>query len=471
MKKQINVSLLDDTQLDDTIKKTLDCTFPLPEAVQNAQKKAFLKIRTLAAEKEEKNLEKDADIIAEKLQRKKNFQKIRKVFFRGFAGAGVAAAALFCVYIANPAVSAQIPVTEHIFEGLGDSLEFAGDYTNLAEPVKKSGAEIESITANGTTLTLSEVYCNETALYLSLILHSEEKIPETYLDENGKPVVEIQGLIDFDFDSEGAVNWYEGGDTFIDGAMVDDYTYAGVIRFDMGQYFAYKGTGTNVPENFPLKLSISQIFGTKLVDTRPEMPWELKQKYESAMREHGLGLTDEDYEQFTEEQKDIEHQLFNDMWNAYYEIYPERQQYPNKYDNWMMDGPWEFEFEVARNNKDIIRKDINDIDENGLGIISATRTPVEVTIEMPQNLDYFAVILDANGTLMDSNAAGCQNTASINGYDTSKIYVYICDYIEYMDELKGYWWSPDYEEKAKEKSFQQLLDERSLYHREILFDE
>ncbi len=471
MNKQIANSQSDHAQLDDTIKKILDCTFPLPESVQNAQKEAFAEIRTLVAEKEEKKLENDTEIFMEKLHRQKNFQKARKIFFRGFAGVGVAAAALFCIYNSNPAVSAQIPLTEHIFEELGGSLEFAGDYTSLAEPVKKSETGIETIAVNGNTLTLSEVYCNEAALYLSLVLHSEEKLPETYLDENGKPIIEIEGLIDFDFDTEDTINWYNGGDTHIDGKMIDDHTYAGVIRFETGQYFAFKEMDTKVPENFQLKLSISRIFGTKLVDTRPEMPRELKQKYENAMREQGLGLTDEDYEQFTEEQKEIEHQLFNDMWNAYYEIYPERQQYPNQYDNWIMDGPWDFEFEVTRNDKDTIRKEINDVDEQGLGIISATKTPVEITLDMPQNSDYFAVILDANGTLMDGNTYGSQNTVSISGYDTSKIHVYICDYIEYMDELKGYWWSSDYEEKAKEKTFKQLLDERSLYHKEILFDE
>ena len=40
-----------------------------------------------------------------------------------------------------------------------------------------------------------------------------------------------------------------------------------------------------------------------------------------------------------------------------------------------------------------------------------------------------------------------------------------------MDELKAYLWSEDYEELAKEKNFKQLLDERSLYHKEIIFDE
>ena len=61
-------------------------------------------------------------------------------------------------------------------------------------------------------------------------------------------------------------------------------------------------------------------------------------------------------------------------------------------------------------------------------------------------------------------------TVPISTYDASKVDIYICDYIEYMDELKGYWWSTDYKEKAKEKTFKQLLDERCLYHKEVTFE-
>ena len=49
-------------------------------------------------------------------------------------------------------------------------------------------------------------------------------------------------------------------------------------------------------------------------------------------------------------------------------------------------------------------------------------------------------------------------------------YIYLCDYYEYMDELKGYYWSDDYEEKAKTRTFKQLLDERAVASTEVHFD-
>ncbi len=470
MKKQIIDSQSDHTKLDEHIKKTLNGMFPLPEQVENARNEAYAKIRAMAADTDKKD-EMDGEIVKQQEKSTKGSKKARKIFFPGFAGIAAAAAVFFCIYMVNPTVVAEVPIVKHVFEKFGESLEFAGDYTNLAEPMSQSETGIESLTVDGNTITLSEIYCNEATLYLALIIHSKEKIPETYLIEGGKPQIDIEGMIDFDFDQNGELNWWEGGSTFIDGAMVDDYTFAGVVRFEMAQYFSYEGFGTQVPENFNIKMSVSRIVGTKLEDTRPEMPQEIRDRYEAAMEENGLGLTDEDYAQFTEEQEELEHQFFNDMWNAYYELYPDRQTYPNQYDNWFLTGPWDFEFEVTRKDDNVIRKEINDLDENGIGIISVTKTPVEIALEMEQNTDYTTIILDANGTLMGESALGYQNTAPVGGYDTSKIDVYVCESMEYMDEIHGYWWSDTYEGRMKQPRFKQALDERCVYHKEITFDE
>ncbi len=471
MKKQIEDLQSDDMSFEANIKKILGSTFPLPEKVEHAKQEAFEKVRAIAQEKEEKEELMDSMDKTVNITKRKDKQKIRKLYFGGFAAAAVAAAVIISIWMISPTVTARVPIVEHVFQEMGGILEFAGDYTELAQPVKQAETGIESITANGTTVTLSEVYCNETALSLSLVIHSEEKIPDTCVHENGKPEIDFGGLVDFDFDNEEGIDWAYAGDPSIDGALVDDNTFAGVIRFEMGQYFAYAGLETEIPEKFQVKLSISQIYGTKLEDSRPPMPKELREEYEAAMEKNGLGLTDEDYEKFTEEQKEIEHQLFNDMWNAYYEQYPDRQKYPNQYDNWFLEGPWDFEFEVSRNNENVIRKEINDVDENGLGILAVTKTPMEIAVDMEENLDYAVVILDAKGSLMGGDAVVFQNKVPVNGFDTSKIDIYICDYIEYMDELKGYWWSDKYDESVKGEIFKELMDQRSLYHREIIFDE
>lgn len=472
MKKQSRDLTSEHAKFDDKIEQILGSTFPLPEKVEQAKKEAFEKVRAAAAESREKEEQKERMNETNKIKGRMDKRNMRKVYFGSFAGmAAVAAAVILSICMISPTVTARVPIVEHVFQEMGGILEFAGDYTKLAEPVKQAETGIESITAKGTTVTLSEVYCNETALSLSLVIHSEEKIPDTCVHENGKPEIDLSGLVDFDFDNEEGIDWAYAGDPSIDGALVDENTFAGVIRFEMGQYFAYAGLETEIPENFHVKLSISQIYGTKLKDTRPPMPKELREQYEIAMEENGLGLSDEDYEKFTEEQKEIEHQLFNDMWNAYYERYPDRQKYPNQYDNWFLEGPWDFEFEVKRNNENVIRKEINDVDENGLGIIAVTKTPVEIAVDMEQNLDYAVAILDAKGSLMGGDAVVYQNKVPVKGFDTSKIYIYICDYIEYMDEIKGCWWTDKYDISVRGEMFKELLDERALYRKEIVFEE
>ena len=94
------------------------------------------------------------------------------------------------------------------------------------------------------------------------MIHSEEKIPETEIDQDNKPIIYMQNMIDFDFDPEGEIDWAIGGDPYIDGKMVDEHTFAGVLRYDMRQYFSSKNI--DVPEQFQVKLSVSQIAGSRV---------------------------------------------------------------------------------------------------------------------------------------------------------------------------------------------------------------
>ncbi|MCI5530802.1 MAG: hypothetical protein MR406_11775, partial [Blautia sp.] len=163
---------------------------------------------------------------------------------------------------------------------------------------------------------------------------------------------------------------------------------------------------------------------------------------------------------------------FVKMQNAYDERYPDTMEMPNQYENWWVDGPWEFTFDVTKDDSQTVVKEINDVDENGIGLVSVTKTPFEITVQDGQNYNTFTVVLDAEGELMDTGKfGGNTNVLAIGDHDVSKVDVYICDHDEYMDELKGYYWSEDYEEKKKEKTFKQLLDERALYHKEVSFAE
>ena len=69
-------------------------------------------------------------------------------------------------------------------------------------------------------------------------------------------------------------------------------------------------------------------------------------------------------------------------------------------------------------------------------------------------------VLDAEGKLLPSGGSIYADTYAINGRDVSKVYVYVCDYREYMDEIKGH---------RNDADFREILEERALYKKEIVF--
>ena len=464
MKKQMEFLQLEHTQMDDTIQKVMQREFPLPEQVKKAQAEAFSKIRASQEQKSTPELQQSAKKTAEK----KTTHKKQHFFFKACAGFAAAAAVFSGVCITNPAFAAQIPLLGHVFEKLGESLGFSGDFQKYAKV-----ENINSQTANGMTVTLSEVYCNDAALYVSLVIESEDTFPETMnFQDSDTPLINLyDSTLKFSY-SEREEQLF-GVANALDGKMVDEHTYAGVLRYDLSYSNTFMKEETiEIPEQFTVEFHIPQISGLKPDGKLPEMPEDLRAEYEQAMRDNGLGLTDEDYANFTEEQKEIEHQLFTKMNNAYDERYPDTWEQPNQYENWWVDGPWDFTFDVTKDHSQTIVEEINDVDENGLGLVSVTKTPFELTIDDGNGADYFTVVLDADGNILDNGKfGGDTNVLAIGGRDISHIDIYICDYVEYMDELKGYYWSDDYDEKKKTKSFKQLLDERALYHREMTFTE
>lgn len=523
MKKQINFPIEENTRLDREIRKVMEKEFPVPKQVSDAQKSAFARIRDMEDSKKAKGKGK----------------RFKKAVLKTFAGLAAAAAVFLGICVGNPAFAARIPLVGHVFETVGGTMGFSGDYREYAKPLEDTdtaetagndgGASLYRQTKNGVSITLSEIYCNDEALYISMVIESEEPLPQTLAMENGQSLLDLyESTLSFDY--IGRECQLGAGCSGLEGRYVDDCTYAGVLRFDLNaasdeadyeEYRkkqdefiqslgitaqeleenvveAYDKAGkilgidqitdealaqaggvdlkdfqkdTEVPETFGVKFTIPMVAGSKVDGKLPEMPEDIRAGYEQAMAEQGLGTTDEAYAGFTEEQKEIEHQLFNEMWNQYTKRFPEANEHPNQYENWWVEGPWEFSFQVNKNNEGTVVKEINDVDENGLGLVSVTKTPFEIIIDDGnENADYFTVALDAKGDILGNGIGGSTNTLAIQDRDVSKIDVYICDYGEYMDELKGYYWSDDYETRKKEKTFGQLLDERALYHREIVFE-
>lgn len=585
MAKKLDFDKEKNNRNDNAIEEIMQADFPLPKQAEDAKNEAFSRIREMAAASghaentenmvqrlQEKSTEKSTGSSGKKstgtAKSHKKFKTVYKTVYKTALGLTAAAAVFSAVCITNPAFAENIPLVGNVFKQLGNSLGFYGDYSKYAKQLTDSTEDAEladtdesqedggnpqsaqaedqnttennnadktkdnesySKTVDGTTVTLSEVYCNEMALYLSMTIHTEDKFPDTFITPDGKPNIKLSenSTVKYDYMDEKS-NLFNA---YLDGKMLDDNTYAGVLRIpveDMtvdeagwtkfyevrNAFFKEKGIDVDsedfsfdklaqtlgmdeysdeklpqvggpaisdyvkdikVPDRFTMEMDLKDIVGTLPddQDTTPDIPQDLWDEYNQKMAEHGISTDDADYESLTEEQKNLEHQFFTEMWNEYYERYPEANEGNNRYNSWTLKGDWKFNVDVEKNTSDTVEKDVNVVDENGDGVLSITKTPFEITMKMQDpETKYVAVMLDANGDILPDGgvANGNAGTYAIQDRDISTVYIYLCDYYEYMDELKGYYWSDDYEEKAKTKTFKQLLDERAVADTEVHFD-
>lgn len=557
----------------DAIEEIMQADFLLPKQAEDAKNAAFARIREIAADtgNHTENIKDITRRLPEKTtgsSRKKSagapkpHKKFRTVY-KAALGMTAAAAVFSTVCITNPAFAENIPLVGNVFKQLGNSLGFYGDYSKYVKQLTESAEGAQSAdadgsqegssnsqnvqvedqnttenhnadktkddqsyskTVDGTTVTLSEVYCNELAMYLSMTIHTEDKFPDTFITSDGKPNIKLSedSTVKYDY-MDGKSNLFNA---YLDGKMLDDNTYAGVLRIPVDDagwtkyyevrnaFFKEKGIDVDsedfsfdklaqvlgmdeysdenlpqvggpaisdyvkdikVPDRFAMELDLKDIVGTLPddQDTTPDIPQDLRDEYNQKMAEHGISTDDADYESLTEEQKNLEHQFFTEMWNEYFERYPEAIEGNNRYNSWTLKGDWKFNVDVEKNTSDTVKKDVNVVDENGDGVLSITKTPFEITMKMQDpEAKYFAVMLDANGDIMPYGGVSNSNsTYAIQDRDVSTVYIYLCDYDEYMDELKGYYWSDDYEEKAKTKTFKQLLDDRAIASAEVHFDQ
>ena len=585
MAKKLDFDKEKNNRNDNAIEEIMQAEFPLPKQAEDAKNTAFARIREMAAasgnaentenmvrrlseKSTKKSTEKSTGSSGKKSSGTVKSHKKFKAVYKTALGLTAAAAVFSAVCITNPAFAENIPLVGNVFKQLGNSLGFYGDYSKYAKQLTDSTEDARSAdadgsqegsnnsqnvqaedqnttendnsdktkdnesyskTVDGTTVTLSEVYCNELAMYLSMTIHTEDKFPDTFIRFDGKPDIKLSenSTVKYDY-MDGKSNLFNA---YLDGKMLDDNTYAGVLRIpveDMtvdeagwkkfyevrNAFFKEKGIDVDsedfsfdklaqalgmdeysdaklpqvggpaisdyvkdikVPDRFAMELELKDIVGTlpENQDTTPDIPQDLRDEYNQKMEEHGISTDDADYESLTEEQKNLEHQFFTEMWNEYFERYPEAIEGNNRYNSWTLKGDWKFNVDVEKNTSDTVKKDVNVVDENGDGVLSITKTPFEITMKMQDpETKYVAVMLDANGDILPDGgvANGNADTYAIQDRDVSTVYIYLCDYYEYMDELKGYYWSDNYEEKAKTKTFKQLLDERAAAGTEVHFD-
>lgn len=130
MNKRLDFNEIKESRMDEKIDKTLNAEFEVPKLVEMAKQEAFMQIRRKAAQSKMDSAERVQEkTVSASSKRRKKFRTMYKVL----AGTAAAATVFSGVCITNPAFAANVPIVGSVFEKLGKSFGFFGDYSGYAE--------------------------------------------------------------------------------------------------------------------------------------------------------------------------------------------------------------------------------------------------------------------------------------------------------------------------------------------------
>ncbi len=419
--------------------------------------------------------------------RKKRKEK-RRVWKNIVIGMGSVAAVFVLMLVLcamNPVLAKEIPIIGSIFEKVADVFTFGklpeedsiplyteeNDSATENAGSKGKAEETERETESpyrkkdgDVTITLTEQYASNQAIFIGVRVENDKEFPAIASYEDGRQTLQVFTCENYSFrpDSDPYCIDSDSGYAMrtIEGKFEDAHTFIGIMRIDYsdinvderkyekayeeaqargedlwvtdenwGEYFSRY----EVPSSFEMSLEIINVMGYLEEGTVPE----------------GM-KSGEELEQMSDEE-----------WEAYmrdlHESNPEYFRIPNPYENWYQEGSWKYDIMVVQKDDASRVIELNQVNEDGIGIESIELSSVEMTMHTIEASGLtFAVALDADGNKLDGGS-GNADEVSIAGHDISKIYIYICDYVEYMDEIKGYAFSDN------GKSFQEVLEERALF--------
>ena len=413
----------------------------------------------------------------------------------GGMAAVLAVGFIFCAV--NPVMAKNLPVVGGLFEILQDNVSFFGDFSDRAttlEVVDTTETDTEgnspedteagqdttkddtayTKTADGLTITCSEVYANSQAVYVTMQFKSDNPFPKTEtLAESGTPVIDLDMTGGVDFNSEASPVI----DGQVEGQFLDDNTYACIFRYDLA-HAAKDYTEYNEKYN-----EMTQQVLDEMGITMDDMDDETDEGY--ALLEEFINKVSERGGVYQKYIKDIE---IPDTFNLHLDITKVRgleadyewseadeEKYGTDAGYYKYEGDWNFDIPVIVDNSQTEVLELNDTNDAGIGLKSVIRTPYELTVnelyEDGSDSDCFMVALDANGNKLPYNdSTGNCNNFTIQDRDISTVDIYILDYTQYMDELKG----PDNynnnENKPEGQKWSDLLDQYAKYHKTLHFD-
>ena len=353
------------------------------------------------------------NMVNEKLDmiRKDSRKMKRTKFFCGFTAAAACITALAVFSVSNPVLAAQLPLIGHLFSQVEDKQPY---YRDIDEKTVQTMPEtVENANAvDGLKISLSEIYCNTEALYLSVIIESEDAFPDYLLDN--------QLMHDMDFFLLDAVENFDFVDQplvfplQVNGEYMDDHTFVGSTRVDFT--FGYGGLDENgeetdfvfpgtIPESFRWNMDVKKIYTY-------------------------YGNSSDSQETFTK------------------------------------NGPWSFDADVTAKQTERIVREVNDYAPNGLGITTAEKREFEILLNYGYDESYAeyeadsiqSVILDADGKYMLDKAG----MLPIGDFNVSKIDVYYFPIASEEDWMA-------IQEKLTVGEPADFIKEIAVHHTEIVF--
>ena len=413
----------------------------------------------------------------------------------GGMAAALAVGFIFCAV--NPVMAKNLPVVGGLFEMLQDNVSFFGDFSDHAttlESVDTTESDIEgnssedteagqdmtkkdtayTKTADNLTITCSEVYANSQAVYITMQFKSDNPFPKTEtLAESGTPVIDLDMTGGVDFNSEASPVI----DGQVEGQFLDDNTYACIFRYDLAQaakdYTEYNEKYDEMTQQVLDEMGITM----DDMDDETDEGYALLEEFINKVSERGGAY-----------QKYIKEIDIPDTFNLHLDItkvrgleanYQWSEEDEKKYGTdagyYKYEGDWSFDIPVTVDDSQTEVMELNDTNDEGIGLKSVIRTPYELTVnelyEDGSDSDCFMVALDANGNKLPYNdSTGNCNNFTIQDRDISTVDIYILDYTQYMDELKG----PDNynnnENKPEGQKWSDLLDQYAKYHKTLHFD-
>ena len=338
----------------------------------------------------------------------------------GGMAAVLAVGFVFCAI--NPVMAKNIPVVGGLFEILQDNVSFFGDFSDHAttleavdgtktdssetDGAKTDHANNDAIytkTADGLTITCSEVYANSQAIYVTMQFKSDKPFPETETGaESGTPVIDLDMTGGVDFNSEASPVI----DGQVEGKFLDDNTYACIFRYDLAEaakdYTEYNEKYNEMTQQVMDEMGITQAD----LDDQTDEGYALLEEFINKLSERGG-----EYQKYI---KDID---IPDTFNLHLDItkvrgleanYQWSEEDEKKYGTdagyYKYEGDWSFDIPVTIDDSQTEVMELNDTNDEGIGLKSVIRTPYELTVnelyKEGSNSDCFMVALDANGNTL-----------------------------------------------------------------------